>query len=206
MSEKAKSPDRYLKMPPLYKIFLVVLVVLLVGSNTFWFTYKKGVADPSSVLAKQYPYLSKRIFIEDQNDFLINFIPLRNAMREYVNEQDGNVGAYFEYLPSGTSIGVNDSMEVKIASLVKVPVVMAIMKDVEKGKLSLDQKVTIKKEDLNRSFGDLWKKGAGATISIQEAIDLALIKSDNTASNILARTISDTRDSVLDALDIPNHG
>ena len=134
---------------------------------------------------EDYPFLSKRIFNQSPNDVILNFVPLRKAMKEYVNNQNGNVGIYFEYLPSGISIGVNDREEVKIASLTKVPLAMSIMKKIEKGKLSLDTKVVIKEENLDSKFGNLYKKGAGSIFSVKELIDESLINSDNTAYDAL---------------------
>lgn len=169
-----------------------VLLLLSIAANSF-FAYQFFTAAKSSVTekqadladSKQYPYLSKRIFAENQNDILVNFIPLRLALREYVEKQGDKVGVYFEYLPSGTSIGVNDKEAIKLVSLSKVPLVMSIFKKIEKKKMSLSDILTVKKEHLDERFGSLWKKGEGAQLSIEELIKLALVESDNTAYNIL---------------------
>jgi beta-lactamase class A len=152
---------------------------------------------------KRLPYLSKRIFAEKQNDILINFTPLRAAMREYVNSLPDKVGVYFEYLPSGNSVGVNEKMEVVIASLIKTPLVMAVYKELEKGTVKKTDKITLSKAALDPNFGDLWKQGEGSTITVEEAIDYALKKSDNTAANaLLAVAPEKTVHDVFDSLDI----
>lgn len=133
----------------------------------------------------QYPYLSKRIFAENQNDILINFIPLRQTMREYINKQEGKVGVYFEYLPSGISIGVNDKVELRLASLSKVPIAMSIYKKIEREQMSPSDVLVIEKSHLDQGFGTLWKRGEGAELSVQKLIELSLIESDNTAYNAL---------------------
>ncbi len=183
-------------------LYLVLaLNILLLTANVFLLS--KNATVESSADSKKYPLLSKRIFAENQNDILINFLPLRQVLEEYVG-QNKDIAVYFEYLPSGTSIGVNNDIEVKIASLVKVPTAMAIYKLVEQQKLSLDQKATIQESDINKDFGDLWKRGPGTTLSIQEAIDLMLIKSDNTAYEVLWRLLDKrTIEDVLGSLDIP---
>jgi beta-lactamase class A len=190
-----------LKGKNLLYLLLAVNVVLL-GVNGFLFlTHNDSSAENANT---QYPYLSKRIFTESQNDILINFTPLRQAMRDYVNKQNGNLGVYFEYLPSGTSVGVNDQMEVKIASLVKIPVIMAAYKTAEDGKLDLNKTMTIDQDDLDKSFGDLWKQGAGAKITVSEAINLMLTKSDNTATRVLTDELPEFAvDNVFDSLDLP---
>lgn len=129
----------------------------------------------------KYSLLSKRVFQENPNDVIINFVPLRKALQQYVLEQNDTVGVYFEYLPSGISVGANDSKEVKLASLSKVPLVMSILKKVERGELKLDDKLILQKKNLDDKFGDLWKQGEGAVLTIEELIEASLKKSDNTA-------------------------
>ena len=144
-----------------------------------------------------------RIFSEDQNDILINFVPLRQAIRDYLGKVTDPIGLYFEYLPSGNSIGINDQMEVRLASLIKIPVAMGIYKQIELDNLSRDSVLTIKKENINKQFGDLWKRGIGAKITVSEAIDLSLKSSDNTAARTLTSALPEGAiDDVFDSLDI----
>lgn len=159
--------------------------------------------DPSLGDQSGYPFLSKRIFAENQNDLILNFVPLRTALREYVNKLPDQVGVYFEYLPSGTSIGVNDKLEVRLASLIKTPLIMGVYRQIEKGQTGKETVLTLKKDDLDQKFGDLWKRGAGAKLTVKEAVDLALIKSDNTAANVLLSVVpANAIDDVFDSLDI----
>ena len=190
-----------LKCKNLLYLLLAVNVILL-GVNGVLFLARGGSNTENA--NTQYPYLSKRIFTENQNDILINFTPLRQAMRDYVSKQNGNIGVYFEYLPSGTSVGVNDQLEVKIASLVKIPVIMAAYKAAEDGKLDLNKTMTIDQNDLDKSFGDLWKRGAGAQVTVNEAINLMLTKSDNTATRVLTDELPEFAiENVFDSLDLP---
>lgn len=193
------------------KLFLAFLV-LSVASN-FLFTYLfitgqqkvKGIIEQSnSKDYAEYPYLSKRIFAEDQNDILINFIPLRQAMREYVEKPGNKVGVYFEYLPSGSSIGINDTEEVRLASLSKVPTTMAIYKQIARNALRENQLLTIEEKYIDKQFGHLWKKGAGYKIKLEEVVKLALTESDNTAHNLLLSLLTnEVINEAYDFLDIP---
>lgn len=185
---------------------LVVVNVLLLVCNVGWFLHKNTEDNPPTKDASsQYPFLSKRLFIENQNDILINFVPLRQAMNDYIKKQDkGKISLYFEYLPSGISIGVNDQQEVKLASLVKLPIVMAVYKNIEDGSLPNNKELVIGPEDIDKNFGTMWQKGAGAKITVNEAIDATLIDSDNTATRVLTHAIKEgSIDDVFDSLDIP---
>ena len=53
------------------------------------------------------PLLSPRIFVQNPNDIIINFTDLREELRSVVSEEKSfHAGVYFEYLPTGVSIGI----------------------------------------------------------------------------------------------------
>jgi len=179
-----------------YTTIFTVSAIFFFGALAGWFFTRpeQEKNQPEACLSEQlsrqlkheqYAYLSRRIFVENQNDVLINFLPLREALHEYVDKQNSKVGVYFEYLPSGISVGVNDKKEVEVASLSKVPIVMSIFKKIERGEISLSDIIMIEEKNLDRKFGTLWKKGAGINLSVEELVRLALIESDNTAYNAL---------------------
>jgi len=198
-----------------YTTIFTIILIFLSGALAGWFFTRTAqeknqlAADQPKQAAQksapeQYPLLSKRIFTSDPNDIIINFIPLREVLKDYVEKQAGKVGVYFEYLPSGTSIGINDKEEVKLSSLSKVPMVMSILKKVERGQMSLGDEFVIEKNDLNQEFGDLWKRGEGARLSVEELIRLALAESDNTAYYVLSDQLTSREiNEVYDNLDIP---
>lgn len=185
------------------KHVLPPLLVLSLGANLLLGYHHLYVSNEVERERLVHPFLSNRIFSEHTNDIILNFIPLREALREYVYAQNGVVGVYFEYLPSGVSIGVNDREEIKLASLSKVPLVMSILKKIERGNLALNTKVTLKEEWLDKNFETLWQRGAGATFTIEELINYALKESDNTAYEALfgQLTYNDVNE-VYDNLDI----
>lgn len=184
------------------KILLSIIALSFLTNGFLGYEALKN-RGPDETSPEQFLYLSKRIFTENQNDILINFIPLRTALREYVQKLPDTVGVYFEYLPSGTSIGVNDTEPFFGASLVKTPIVMKVYKLIEQGKLTKDQEITIELQHIDKNFGSLWRSGLGTTIPLSEAIRLAIVESDNTAEKILREQIKDYPFSeVYDYIDI----
>lgn len=167
---------------------------------------------PATELAQEYPLLSKRIFTESQNDIIINFVTLRKKINEYIashNLSQENAAThfslYFEYLPSGNSIGVNEKTPFIAASLLKVPIIMGVYKYIESGKLNKETVLTLRDSDLDPMYGSLWKRGIGATIQVIDAIKLTLTESDNTAKAVLFNNVPlSTLNDVFDYLDIPN--
>ena len=152
-----------------------------------------------------YPLLAKRLFIDNPNDVIINFAPLRETVRRYVDQNNIKGSVYFEYLPTGTSVRVDGDDEYVAASLMKIPVVMELYKEAEMGKINLDKKIALKNEWLDAGFGDLYKKGVGYEISLRDAAKLALTKSDNTAISMIlynTRNVLTLQDNVISSLDI----
>ncbi len=183
---------------PLY----IVVLISLIANIVFLFLLLPKPA--SNTKQSDYPFLSKRLFIEDSNDIIINFVPLRSSLRDYVAKAKDPLAFYFEYLPSGTSIGVNEKEPFFAASLLKIPVVMRIYKLIEEGKINQDTQLTIEEKHIDKGFGTLWQKGVGAKISVKEAIKLSVSQSDNTADKLLRElTKKKPVSDVFDYLDIP---
>lgn len=80
---------------------------------------------------------------------------------------------------------------------------MAYFRHKEKSNSKNDMKVNLTEEMIDDRFGDLWTKGAGYEISLDEAAKLTLTKSDNTAANALIKAIDqEDFDDVYQGLDI----
>lgn len=152
----------------------------------------------------EYPLLAKRLFVDNPNNSRINFSPLRASLNSYFKDNKLDGSLYFEYLPTGTSVRVNPDARYRAASLIKLPVAMEVFKAHELGKLDINQKVALKKEWLNDSFGTLYEKGPGYELTLKEAVEIMLEESDNTALRILidATQNLDINDRALGSLDI----
>lgn len=184
----------------------VVIYILLIGSVCstiyFWMKANESSRQFQNNIA-EYPYLSPRILRERKNDFIFNFLDLRADLRNKVVEFNDEFALYFEYLPTGTSIAINSNREFFAASLFKLPVVMAYFRHKEKSNSKNDMKVILTEEMIDDRFGNLWKKGVGYEISLDEAAKLTLTKSDNTAANALIKAIDqEDFDDVYQGLDI----
>jgi beta-lactamase class A len=172
-----------------HKLKIVILVVVAFLAGTF-----ATQAVQYTTKQQKYSLLAKRVQIDNPNDQIVNFINLRNELESYatsleIEPEIDSVSIYFEYLPTGVSVSVNDDNESIGASLVKVPFVMTLYKLAQDGKIDLDAKVSLKKEMLNSDYGTLYQKGAGYEITLREAAKLTLKDSDNTAVLLIANQI-----------------
>ena len=188
------------------KLLLLILLVISIAVNVYFFAHPRINNDSKNSFAeeeKKYPLLSKRILQDFPQDLLINFLPLRSKLKDITKDYKDTLALYFEYLPTGTSIGINEKEEFFAASLFKLPVVMAYLHQKERLKKEDDPVVTIAPNQLDDRFGDLWTKGAGYKIGLGEAVKLALTQSDNTAARLLGPFIDEKDFSeIYEGLDI----
>lgn len=149
-----------------------LLAAGLLVSLFFNFTDSKVTGDGPG----EHPLLARRIFNSNPNDVLINFTELRTKLRSYVEEQDQRIGIYFEYLPTGVSVGVNDQQDFFRTDLVQLPVVMRAHKLIETGKLNPAKELT--------------DEGKPSGTTVLEAIEAILHSSDRQAFFLLADDIN----------------
>lgn len=165
---------------------------------------KKSPGSTSNQPTAVLPFLAPRIFAENQNDVIINFIDLRTRLREYTQKIPKRMGIYFEYLPSGTSIGINEKEEFELASLLKVPIAMAAMDQIRAGTMAPSTILTLEKSHLDPYYGELWQEGPGHKLPLEKAIEIMIIQSDNTAARVISENIPDgVTEKIFDLLDIP---
>jgi beta-lactamase class A len=161
--------------------------IFLIIFNVGWAMHNAHAAKSTSSQnqADTYPLLSKRIFVNNPNDMLLNFVPLRQSLESKFSALTVQKSFYFEYLPTGISIHIGQDNELIAASLIKVPLTMNLYKAAELGKVDLDTPVTITSSELDNGYGNLWQKGAGTQITLRQAAKLALSQSDDTAAHAI---------------------
>ena len=193
-----------------FTTWLIVVLILLSGSLAIWSSrlYSELQSKSRSSATSQsmeYPLLANRIFTDDPNDTILNFAPLRKDLRMYFSALNMNYSFYMEYLPTGTSIKINQDNPMVGASLLKIPVVMNLFYAAEQGEIKLDTTATLQEGDIDKRSGTLWEKGVGYKVSLKELARLAIVDSDNTAINMLIGATSgkvDLFQKTIDELDV----
>ena len=71
------------------------------------------------------------------------------------------------------------------ASTIKMALVSALMKEVDAGRLTLEQKVKVEQEDVVGGTGSLQKENFPQDVTIERLARLMITQSDNTATNVL---------------------
>lgn len=180
---------------------LIALIIVLAAASGFAIGLREGDETDIQAHASEFSLLAKRIFVDEPNDTILNFAPLRQELRSFFDKQDVNFSFYAEYLPTGTSIKINQDNEMVGASLLKVPVVMNFLRAVERGEVSLSDEAVIHEGDVDKRSGTLWQKGVGAKVTLEEVARYAIVESDNTAINMLIGVASGKFDLFQEAID-----
>jgi beta-lactamase class A len=110
-------------------------------------------------------------------------------MRQKIENYPGVAGAYVRDLDGGYGYGVRPDEQFFSASIIKVPVMVAVYRRVEQGELSFSQEVEIKEEDWAAGAGWLQWEEAGTKQTVGDLLILMMTQSDNVATNALVRRV-----------------
>jgi len=109
---------------------------------------------------------------------------LESRLQEIVAHVDGVVGYAVLDLTSGERIGHLDREVFPTASTIKLAIVYELFKQVEEGRVRLDQTITLDRTKAVGGSGVLFEMGT-PTLSVRDYATLMVIVSDNTATNVL---------------------
>lgn len=139
----------------------------------------------------KYPLLDPMRFFMKEEDIITTLQPIRLKFQDIVQKNDPEgISLYFEYFNTGANISINPDLRILPASLIKVPLAMAVMKKVERGEWLLTNELVIMKDDRDINWGEVYKRPIGSTLTIQELVEEMLLNSDNTAYRVLYRNMS----------------
>jgi beta-lactamase class A len=88
-------------------------------------------------------------------------------------------------LDTGAYIDINSSAPLSAASTIKVPILVALFQDVDRGKIRLDETLALQPEMIATGSGDLQYKKPGTKFTVLELATKMIVISDNTATNML---------------------
>jgi beta-lactamase class A len=109
---------------------------------------------------------------------------LKKKIQEELNGFHGRVGLAID-LDDTKPIYLNSQEVFQCASLIKIPILLSVLLAHHKGKIDIQQQVTIESEHKVGGSGVLQALSNGFTLSVKDLMTLMIIVSDNTATNIL---------------------
>ncbi|MCX6152659.1 MAG: class A beta-lactamase, subclass A2 [Candidatus Kapabacteria bacterium] len=117
---------------------------------------------------------------------------LKEVIESIIKTKHALVGVAISVLETGETVYINQEKHYPMQSVYKFHLSLAILKEVDDGKLSLEQKIHIKRSDLNaRTWSPMQKKYPKANIdlSLSEILKYTISQSDNNGCDILFKLI-----------------
>lgn len=187
MKKKFSTYINYLQSKKTAVIFLLLATNIITFVWAYLFVQK---LDLENFRAK-YPLLDPMRFFAEPRDLLTTVQPIREQLRTLFEKENLKfTSLYFEYINTWANISINPDVRILPASLIKVPLAMAVMKKVERGEWELYNELIMTREDRDTEWGDVYKYPIGTPLTIEELIEEMLLHSDNTAYRILYRNLS----------------
>jgi beta-lactamase class A len=117
-------------------------------------------------------------------------VTLSNQFADIAARSGGSLGVFAQVIESGDSAGLNDTERFPMQSVYKLPIAMAVLEQVDRKVLTLNEKVSLSANDmvpgLHSPLRDRHPRG-GIDVSVRDLIRAAIVDSDGTASDVLLR-------------------
>ena len=112
-------------------------------------------------------------------------VRLHAALERLDARHRADLGVYVRDLDTGESAAYRADERWYLASMVKLPVAMAVLRAVERGEFTLDTTLRLRAADIVDGAGDTLHHPPGTALSIRYLLEQMVIQSDNTASDML---------------------
>lgn len=109
---------------------------------------------------------------------------LEAGLRRIGAATSGTWSAAVTDLATGEHLAIDEDAVMPTASLIKVPILVALYQDVRDGRLRLDQPTTYEEQHVCGGSGVLQHLAFGARMTVRDAAMLMIIISDNAATNM----------------------
>ncbi|HVZ67092.1 MAG TPA: serine hydrolase [Patescibacteria group bacterium] len=110
----------------------------------------------------------------------------KQVLDKFLKGEKGEYSIYYKNLKTGEEFGIDENKVQTAASLNKLPYVAYLYNQAGKGKINLQDQITIQKDDIqDYGTGSLRYAEPGGSYSLKTLTKLAMEQSDNTAAHVL---------------------
>lgn len=117
------------------------------------------------------------------------------ALQKHVERIDraspSELGVYVKRLDNGETFSYQAGQRWYLASTAKLPIAIAVLQEVEAGRLALNKSLVLKDADKVDGSGALVWQRSGSAYTVESLLKRMLMDSDNTAANLLVRTVGE---------------
>ncbi|WP_109852210.1 class A beta-lactamase, subclass A2 [Aquimarina sp. AU58] len=118
---------------------------------------------------------------------------LRQEIENIINSKNAVVGVAINGMETTDTLSINGQRHFPMQSVFKFPIALTILSEIDKGNLSLEQKIDIKKSEL---LPGLWspirkKYPEGGTLTVAEIMKYTVALSDNVGCDVLLKLLGE---------------
>jgi len=169
------------------RIIVFLLIIVTVGTSAILAMSSRGWKLPG-LPRVQIPTVSlfreETIIIEGDKKNEGDSEKLVFDFENKTKDLSGVYGLYIIDLDTNTHMGVYKKESFKAASLIKLPVMAAMLQEAEFGNLDLNEEYELKETDKTPGSGSLYDENEGYVVTYGELVELMGKESDNTAFTI----------------------
>ncbi len=114
---------------------------------------------------------------------------LTERLKKMVSHHRGNVAIYLQDLKTGQTWTYHPNELFPAASLIKLPIMIAVFSRIHSGELSLSQTMALHRHNRVGGSGTLKWQPDGTRFTISQLLDHLIRESDNTAANMLIEAV-----------------
>jgi beta-lactamase class A len=112
-------------------------------------------------------------------------LTLKQQIQSVIAEEDVKYGIYIKNLKTNQVISINPNDTLPPASIYKVPLAILVLRDIDAGKLKLDQTFTLKSKNKTYTTDSMYYLPTGKAYPIETYLNYLIVNSDNTAMTSL---------------------
>jgi beta-lactamase class A len=117
---------------------------------------------------------------------------LQSNIERITRSVNAKWGIYIKCIETGEEIAINSDETMDTMSVIKIPLMAEVFRQIEAGKFALTDRVTLRESEKRPGTGVIRSLDAGATLTIKDLITLMIIVSDNTATDMLFEKVGGT--------------
>ena len=113
----------------------------------------------------------------------------RQEIEDYADDYYGTAGVYAQDIKGGYGYGVNPDETFFGASVMKIPLLVAVFRKIDEGEVSLNDSFATESGDWAGGAGWLQWEEAGTSHTVEDYMWMMMTQSDNVATNALLRLV-----------------
>ena len=109
---------------------------------------------------------------------------LKRSLERIAQGSGADWGIYVKSLDTGEEVAINADAPMDTMSTIKIPLLVTAFRDIDAGKLKLDERIAMKTADKRFGTGVLRTLDDGLNLSFKDALTLMIIQSDNSGTDM----------------------